>query len=179
MSRIGKKITMIPQGVTVSVVDSVLTVQGPKGKLEKNVHPLVTILVEEGQARVTVENENVKKERALWGTFSSHLSNMVQGVTEGFKKVLEVNGVGYRVAMQGTDLKIEVGFSHAVVFNVPAEVTASVEKNKITIEGTDKEIVGQVAAEIRRIKKPEPYKGKGIKYIDEVIRRKAGKTAKA
>ena len=104
---------------------------------------------------------------------------MVVGVTEGYKKQLEINGVGYRVAMQGKDLKMEVGFSHSVIFDVPEGITLTVEKNLITIEGIDKELVGQTAAEIRAIKKPEPYKGKGIKYVDEVIRRKAGKAAKS
>jgi large subunit ribosomal protein L6 len=179
MSRIGKKTTLIPNGVTVTAVDGVLTVQGPKGTLTRMIHPLVTITVADGVASVSVKKETVKFERSLWGTFSAHIANMVVGVTTGYKKQLEINGVGYRVAMQGTDLKIEVGFSHPVVYKIPAGITASVEKNVITIEGTDKEIVGQVAAEIRAIRKPEPYKGKGIKYMDEQIRRKAGKTAKA
>ena len=107
------------------------------------------------------------------------IKNMVVGVTEGYKKQLEINGVGYRVAMQGKDLKMEVGFSHSVIFDVPEGITLTVEKNLITVEGIDKELVGQIAAEIRAIKKPEPYKGKGIKYVDEVIRRKAGKAAKS
>lgn len=179
MSRIGKKTTLIPNGVTVTAENGVLTVQGPKGTLSRPIHKLVTITVEDGMASVSVKKETVKFERSLWGTFSAHISNMVQGVTEGFKKQLEVNGVGYRVAMQGTELKIEVGYSHPVMFKIPAGITASVEKNVITIEGADKEVVGQVAAEIRAIRKPEPYKGKGIKYMDEVIRRKAGKAAKA
>jgi large subunit ribosomal protein L6 len=179
MSRIGKKITTIPEGVTVAVNDGLLTVQGPKGKLERQLHSLVSIIVEDGVGRASVKNEENKTERALWGTFSSHLTNMVIGVTEGYKKDLEINGVGYRVAMQGTDLKIEVGFSHPVVFKVPEGIKATAEKNKISVEGIDKELVGRIASEIRSIKKPEPYKGKGIKYVDEIIRRKAGKTAKA
>jgi large subunit ribosomal protein L6 len=178
MSRVGKKTTTIPQGVTVTVDNGLLKVQGPKGTLERPVHSAVKISVADGLVSVDVENKENKKERSLWGTFSSHVQNMVIGVTEGFKKQLEVNGVGYRVAMQGKDLKIEVGFSHPVVYNVAEGITASVEKNLITVEGSDKEMVGQVASEIRAIRKPEPYKGKGIKYIDEVIIRKAGKTAK-
>lgn len=179
MSRIGKNTTQIPEGVTVSVQDGVLSVQGPKGTLTRRIHPLVTIEVKDNEASAQVKNENNKQERALWGTFSSHLTNMVLGVTEGYKKTLEINGVGYRVALQGTDLKLDVGYSHPVVYNIPQGIIASVEKNLITIEGIDKEKVGQVSAEIRKVRKPEPYKGKGIKYSDEVIRRKAGKAAKA
>lgn len=179
MSRIGKQTIQIPQGVTVSITDGFVVVKGPKGELKRKLHPVVTVNVADGIATVDVQNKEVKMERALWGTFASHIKNMVVGVTEGFKKQLEINGVGYRVAMQGTDLKIEVGYSHPVIYKMPAEVKASVEKNVITLESIDKEAVGQTASEIRAIRKPEPYKGKGIKYMDEVIRRKAGKAAKA
>ena len=179
MSRIGKKITTIPSGVTATMQDAVLTVKGPKGTLSRPVPDLVTITVEGDSATVSVKNETVKKERSLWGTYSSHLQNMVIGVSEGFKKQLEINGVGYKVSMQGKDLKVEAGYSHPVMYTTPEGITITTEKNLITIEGPDKEQVGQVSAEIRKIRKPEPYKGKGIKYIDEVIRRKAGKTAKA
>ncbi len=179
MSRVGKQIIEIPQGVTAKIDNGVLTVQGPKGTLERSIHKLVQVKIEESTMTVDVANKEDKKERALWGTFGSHVKNMVVGVTEGFKKQLEINGVGYRVGMQGTDLKIEVGFSHPVIYKVPEGIKASTEKNIITVEGIDKELVGHVAAEIRAIKKPEPYKGKGIKYIDEVVRRKAGKAAKA
>jgi len=140
---------------------------------------IVKVNITENEVTVKVDNENDKKERSLWGTFASHIKNMVVGVTEGYKKQLEINGVGYRVAMQGKDLKMEVGFSHSVIFDVPEGIILTVEKNLITVEGIDKELVGQIASEIRAIKKPEPYKGKGIKYIDEVIRRKAGKAAKS
>lgn len=177
MSRVGKKIIQIPSGVTVEQKDGKVFVAGPKGKLERVIHPLVTVKIENGTISVSVRNENVKSERSLWGTFSSHIQNMVEGVTKGYKKSLEINGVGFRVAMQGKDIKLEVGFSHPVVYNVPAIVTASVEKNVINLESFDKEVLGNTAAEIRAIKKPEPYKGKGIKYSDEVIRRKVGKTA--
>jgi len=177
MSRIGKQIIEIPQGVTVTATDKEITVKGPKGELKKDLHQLVTVTVADNTATVSVQKEDDKKERSLWGTFASHVKNMVVGVTEGYEKKLEINGVGYRVAKQGTDLKIEVGFSHPVIFKMPAGTNAEVDKNVITITGIDKELVGHVAAEIRSIKKPEPYKGKGIKYIDEIIRRKAGKTA--
>jgi len=177
MSRIGKQIIEIPQGVTVTATDSEVKVKGPKGELVRSVHPKVTISVADNNVTVDVVKKEDKAERSLWGTHAAHVVNMITGVTEGFEKKLEVNGVGYRVAKQGTDLKIEVGFSHPVIYKVPAGITAEVEKNVISISGTDKELVGQVAAEIRKIRKPEPYKGKGIKYMDEVIRRKAGKTA--
>lgn len=179
MSRIGKQIIQIPQGVTVETVEGFIIVKGPKGELKKVLNPIVKVNITDSEVTVKVDNENDKKERSLWGTFASHIKNMVVGVTEGYKKQLEINGVGYRVAMQGKDLKMEVGFSHSVIFDVPEGITLTVEKNLITIEGIDKELVGQISAEIRAIKKPEPYKGKGIKYVDEVIRRKAGKAAKS
>lgn len=179
MSRIGKQTISIPNGVTVTIANSKVTVKGPKGELLREIHPLVTVKQEDGVLSASVEKTEEKTERSLWGTFSAHLKNMVEGVTNGFKKQLEINGVGYRVAMQGKDLKIEAGYSHPVIYKMPAVVVASVEKNVITLESIDKEKLGQVAAEIRAIRKPEPYKGKGIKYIDEIIRRKAGKAAKA
>lgn len=179
MSRIGKQKIQIPQGVTVTITGDMIEVKGPKGELKRAVSPLVQIAVADGIVTVDVNQKEDKVERALWGTFASHMKNMIVGVTEGFKKELEINGVGYRVAMQGTDLKLEVGYSHSVIYKVPAGVTASVDKNVITLVSPDKELLGQTAAEVRAIRKPEPYKGKGIKYVDEVIRRKAGKAAKA
>jgi large subunit ribosomal protein L6 len=178
MSRVGKQTIEIPQGVTIEIKDGVVVVKGPKGELKRELNSLVTVNIADNIVTVDVVNKENKKERSLWGTFAAHIKNMVVGVTDGFKKQLEINGVGYKVAMQGKDLKIEVGFSHPVVYDVAEEVKASVEKNVITLESADKEILGKVAAEIRSIRKPEPYKGKGIKYMDEVIRRKAGKTAK-
>lgn len=179
MSRIGKQLITIPQGVTVTATEGAITVKGPKGELSRPVHSAVTIAVGEGEVTVDVVNKEDKTERSLWGTFASHVKNMITGVSEGFKKELEINGVGYRVAMQGTDLKVEAGFSHPVIYKVPEGVKASTDKNRISLESANKELLGQVAAEIRKIRKPEPYKGKGIKYVDEVIRRKAGKAAKA
>lgn len=179
MSRIGKQLITLPQGVTATVGTDVLTVQGPKGTLERTLVPQVTVVVNDGVLTVDVVNKENKTERSLWGTFAAHAKNMMVGVTEGFKKELEINGVGYRVSMQGKDLKVEAGYSHPVIFNTPEGITISTEKNLITIEGINKELVGQTAAEIRSIRKPEPYKGKGIKYVDEIIRRKAGKTAKS
>lgn len=169
----------IPQGVTVTIGQGDIHVKGPKGELHRMVPAHVTVAVDGSTVSVDIANKEEKSHRALWGTYAAHVQNMIDGVTTGFKKQLEVNGVGYRVAMQGRDLKLEVGFSHPVVFALPTTVSASVEKNVITLESLDKELLGQTAAELRSIRKPEPYKGKGIKYIDEVIRRKAGKAAKA
>ena len=177
MSRVGKQTIEIPQGVTIELKDGSVIVKGPKGELNRILSDKVHINIENNIVTVSVTNENNKFERSLWGTFSSHIQNMVEGVNTGFKRQLEVNGVGYRVAMQGTDLKIEVGYSHPVLYKVPEGVVASVEKNLITLESSNKELLGNTAAEIRKIRKPEPYKGKGIKYLEEVIRRKEGKTA--
>ncbi len=177
MSRIGKQSIVIPSGVTVEVVNGMIRVKGPKGIVERPCDPRVSIVNDGATLHVDVVHKEDKRERSLWGTYGSHLKNMVTGVVSGFRKQLEINGVGYKVAMQGKDLKFEVGFSHSVAFVLPATVVASVEKNVITLESVDKELLGRTAAAVRNIKKPEPYKGKGIKYIDEVIRRKAGKTA--
>lgn len=177
MSRIGKKIRKIPQGVTVDLNDGVIVVKGPKGELRENIHPNVTMVVKDGEVSFSVVNEANKKNRALWGTFSSLVNNMIVGVSEGFKKQLEVNGVGYRVGLKGKDLELSLGFSHPVVYKADSGITFTVDKNVITIEGINRQQVGEVAAQIRSLRKPEPYKGKGIKYMDEVIRRKAGKTA--
>ncbi|MFZ2189942.1 MAG: 50S ribosomal protein L6 [Candidatus Magasanikiibacteriota bacterium] len=177
MSRIGKRTIQIPAGVTVDLKTDEILVKGPKGTLTRKLNDKVSVKIEDNVISVSVKNEDEKSERSLWGTFSSHIQNMVTGVTTGFKKQLEINGVGYKVAMQGKDLKLEVGYSHSVVYKIPETVTAGVEKNLITLESSNKELLGNVAAEIRKIRKPEPYKGKGIKYLEEVIRRKEGKTA--
>ncbi|PIR75877.1 MAG: 50S ribosomal protein L6 [Candidatus Magasanikbacteria bacterium CG_4_9_14_0_2_um_filter_42_11] len=179
MSRIGKKTIEVPQGVTVTILDGVAKVQGPKGMLERAINPLVTISLVDNIVTVDVAQKEDKKERSLWGTFGAHINNMIEGVTNGFKKQLEVNGVGYKVAMQGSNIKLDVGYSHPVIYKMPPVVEASVEKNVITLVSADKEMLGATAAEIRAIRKPEPYKGKGIKYMEEQIRRKAGKAAKA
>jgi len=179
MSRIGKQLITIPEGVTVNATLESVIVKGPKGELTRMIPALVEVTAHDGVVVVDVKNKEEKKERALWGTYASHLKNMVTGVTKGFSKQLEVNGVGYRVGMQGKDLKLEVGFSHPVIYSMPEDVVASVDKNVITLTSANKESLGQVAAEVRAIRKPEPYKGKGIKYVEETIRRKAGKAAKA
>ncbi len=179
MSRIGKQKNEIPQGVTVEVKDGVIKVKGPKGELLRKLNEVVKVVVEDGEVKVSVDNPSVKSQNSLWGTFASHVRNMIIGVTDGFSKDLEINGVGYRVSMQGKDLKVEAGYSHPVVYTTPEGIVISAEKNQIKVSGIDKELVGKVAAEIRKIRKPEPYKGKGVKYTDEIIRRKAGKAAKA
>ncbi len=179
MSRIGKKTIVVPQGVTLTVDNGMIVVAGPKGTLQQALHAHVSIEQDEEGVHVKVADETNKQQRALWGLYGSLVRNMIEGVVNGYKKELEVNGVGYRIAMKGTDLELSVGFSHPVTFKVPADVTASVQDNRIMIEGIDKQRVGETAAQIRKIKKPEPYLGKGIKYVDEELRRKAGKAASA
>ncbi len=177
MSRIGKKLMPIPQGVTVEVVDGVVRVKGPKGLLEERLHPHVTVTVDEGGVHVSVAKPDLKDDRALWGLFGSLIRSMIIGVTQGFEKKLEIQGVGYKMALQGKDLRLDVGFSQPVIFPIPQDVTIAVDKNILTVQGNSKQRVGEIAAQIRRVKKPEPYKGKGIRYVGEVVRRKAGKTA--
>jgi large subunit ribosomal protein L6 len=183
MSRVGKKPILIPEGVEVTIDGKSIVVKGPKGSLSRIVHPLVSLaLVDESGKKhidVSVEDETEKINRSQWGTARTLIANMIKGVTEGFTKKLEVNGVGYRVNLAGNNLNLVVGFSHDVLFPLPEGITATVEGNIITIIGIDNEVVGEIAARIRKVRKPEPYKGKGIKYTDEVVRRKAGKSQKA
>jgi large subunit ribosomal protein L6 len=176
MSRIGKRAIPIPEKVAVSITDSVLTVQGPLATLTKDVHPYVTVAVAEEGVTVTPKN-NTKLARALWGTFASHTRNMIRGVTAPYTKKLILDGVGYRMNVAGNTLTLSVGYSHPVVLTVPEGITAVVEKNELTLTGSDKESLGQFAANVRAKKKPEPYKGKGFHYSDEVILRKQGKKA--
>lgn len=177
MSRIGKLPVVIPSGVTITVDPAEVTVAGPKGTLKQFTMPGVDVNQAEGQLTITRVNDEPKN-RAKHGLMRALLHNLVVGVTEGFSKKLEINGVGYRVAMQGSDLKLNLGFSHDVIYKVPTGISAVIEQNTITVSGIDKQQVGQVAAEIRALKKPEPYKGKGIKYADERIVRKSGKSGK-
>ncbi len=169
----------IPAGVEVRIDAGSVFVKGPKGELSMALPPRTAAQLEGNVLTVTVEDPEKVDDKAKWGLTRRLIENMVIGVTNGFSKQLEVNGVGYKVAMQGKDVKLDVGFSHDVIFPIPAGITASVEKNVITVTGISKHLVGETAAQIRKIKKPEPYKGKGIKYMDEVIQRKAGKAAKA
>ena len=177
MSRIGKLPIQIPSGVTITVDSDVITVVGSKGTLTVPHLSDVTVTVEDGVATV-VRKDDERIAKAQHGLQRALLNNAVEGVTKGFEKKLEVNGVGFRVAVNGTTLEMHLGFSHQVKYQPPQGVTVSNEKMVITVSGIDKQQVGQVAAEIRSLKKPEPYKGKGIKYADEVVLRKAGKTGK-
>lgn len=183
MSRVGKQPIQIPNSVDVRIAGQDIIVKGPKGELVCRIHPLVSVSQEEVDGAkvlsVSVKDETSKSERAQWGTARACLNNLVVGVTEGFSKKLEVNGVGYRVSASGNKLVLNVGYSHSVEFPLPVGIDAAVADNVITLTGANKELVGQVASEIRSIRKPEPYKGKGIKYVGEHIRRKAGKAAKA
>ena len=175
MSRIGRKPIAVPAGVDVSIADGVVTVKGAKGTLTQKVHPNMTVTVENGEVLVTRPNDE-KENRALHGLTRSLIANMVTGVTQGFSKKLEVNGVGYRVQKQGKDLVMNLGYSHQVtVSEIPGITIEAPSPNEIIISGPDKQLVGQFAAEVREKRPPEPYKGKGIKYADEHIRRKEGK----
>jgi len=176
MSRIGKQPVTIPSGVTVEVKDGNVVVRGSKGELQHSAMPNVTVKVDDSGVVLSRENE-LKKTRSAHGLMRSLVANMIQGVSEGFTKILEFHGVGYRANMAGTTLKLNVGFSHDAEYDVPQGIQVSVDGNEITVTGIDKQQVGQVAAEIRAIKKPEPYKAKGIRYKGEHITRKAGKTA--
>lgn len=177
MSRVGKLPIQIPSGVTITVDPDFVTVAGTKGTLKQFTMPGVTVNVEDNQVVVARANDEPKI-RAKHGLMRALVNNMVVGVSQGFSKKLEINGVGFRVMLQGSELKFNLGFSHDVIYKLPEGITATVEQNTITVTGVSKQQVGQVAAEIRALKKPEPYKGKGIKYADEVIIRKSGKSGK-
>ncbi|KKU80465.1 MAG: 50S ribosomal protein L6 [Parcubacteria group bacterium GW2011_GWA1_47_8] len=174
MSRIGKKGVTIPTGTTVTQNGTVFTVKGPLGELTRDFPGPINIKIE-GAAISLAPKNNSKEAKALWGTYASHLVNMVSGVTKAFEKKLQIEGVGYKVEQQGTKLVFSLGFSHKVPMETPKDVKAVVEKNTITLSSINKESVGMFAAQIRANKKPEPYKGKGIRYSDEVVRRKQGK----
>ena len=176
MSRIGRKPITIPAGVDFKVEDSVVTVKGPKGTLTQKMHPNMSFSLEDGVLTV-LRPDDEKENRALHGLTRTLVNNMIIGVTQGFKKELEVNGVGYRVQKQGKELVMTLGFSHLVkVSEIPGITIDVPTPNKIVISGPDKQLVGQFAAEVREKRPPEPYKGKGIKYTTEVVRRKEGKT---
>jgi len=175
MSRVGKYPVALPQGVTAEVKGSTVAVKGKTGSLSLDIPPEVEVKVADGKVAVGMRHDD-QRSRVLWGTTRNNINSMVKGVAEGFKKVLEIEGVGFRAALAGKDLVLQLGFSHEVKFPIPEGITAKVDKQTvITITGNDKQKVGQVAAEIRGLKKPEPYKGKGIKYQGEWIRRKEGK----
>lgn len=178
MSRIGKRNIVIPSGTEVRVQDGELVVKGKGGELRKSVHPAVTISVTGSEATVAPAGKG-RLSRALWGTYAAHLKNMIAGVNTPFAKKLQVEGIGYRAEMAGKQIKLLIGLSHPVLVDVPQGVTVAVEKNMITVTGADKELVGHFAATVRAYKKPEPYKGKGIRYEGEVVREKQGKKSVA
>ncbi len=177
MSRVGKLPIVVPSGVTITIEPEQVTVAGSKGTLTQFTMPDITV-TQEGQEVIVSRANDEPKIRAKHGLMRALLNNMVVGVTQGFSKKLEIVGVGYRVAQQGTDLKLNLGFSHDVIFKIPTGITTAIEQNTITVSGISRQQVGQIAAEIRALKKPEPYKGKGIKYEGERIIRKSGKSGK-
>ena len=182
MSRIGKQPVIVPSGVTISVsTDNTLTVKGPKGELKQPIDRDIKVEMVDGKLEVTRPTDQIRH-RALHGLYRSLVSNMVKGVTEGFKRNLELVGVGFKATNQGNVLDLSLGFSHNIIFDVPKEIKVSTltekgQNPKILMEGTDKQLIGQVAAKIRGLRKPEPYKGKGVRYSGEVVRKKAGKAA--
>jgi large subunit ribosomal protein L6 len=179
MSRVGKKPIVIPEGVTAQISGVNVSIKGPKGSITIEMHPKVSAALNGQEITVSVKRENDKRERALWGLTRALINNMVVGVTSGFTKVLEITGVGYKAQITGKKLVLSLGYSHPVEMEVPEGLETKVERNTITITGIDRQKVGQFAAVIREQRPPEPYKGKGIRYSDEVIRRKAGKVVKA
>ncbi len=177
MSKIGKKPIDIPAGITVSADgNNNVVVKGPKGELSVTIDSIIKVEVKDNQVVLSPKKET-KKANALWGLSRSLIANMIYGIEKGYEKELELQGVGYKVTQKGNDLELNLGFSHPVSFKAPEGIEFKVEKNKITISGIDKQLVGQVAADIRSLKKPEPYKGKGIRYVGEQVRRKVGKRA--
>ncbi len=180
MSRIGKKLIPLPTGVTVEVNENILIAKGSKGELTQSLPEFVIIEIvatEKGNAvRATVKDGD--QDSAIWGTIRALIANMAHGVSEGWQKVLELNGVGFRMDVKGKKIVMRLGFSHEIEYQLPEGIEAKIDGNVLTIAGINKQIVGQVASEIRALKKPEPYKGKGFKYQDEIVRRKAGKSAK-
>lgn len=176
MSRIGKKPILLPEKTEISFSNQLLKVSGPKGTLEEKIHESIGIKLEENVLTLEIV-ENIKNADAFHGMTRARVANMVTGVSEGFVRILEVNGVGYRVEVKDNTVVLSVGYSKPVEFVLPDGVSAVVEKNQIKLSGIDKQRLGQIAAEMRRVRPPEPYKGKGIKYIEETIQRKAGKTA--
>ena len=174
MSRIGKMPITVPKNVTIDIGDGSVRVKGPKGELERRVPRQISVVAEDGTLRVERSSDE-PSHRSLHGLTRSLIANMVTGVTEGFSRRLEVNGVGYRAAVSAGNLVLQVGYSHPVLVPATPGITFAVQGNAITITGADKEMVGEMAAQVRRVRPPEPYKGKGIKYAEEVIRRKAGK----
>ena len=181
MSRIGRAPVTVPGGVTVTVKDNVVTVKGPKGELKENIDRDIAVEVKDGHVNISRPTDQIRH-RALHGLSRALIANMVKGVTEGYKKQLELIGVGFKAANQGNVLDLALGYSHNIIFEVPKELKVATEQLKgqnptITIEGIDRQLLGQVAAKLRSLRKPEPYKGKGVRYVGEIVRKKAGKAA--
>ena len=178
MSRVGRKELTVPKGVDVKVAGGLVRVKGPKGELSKAFHPRVSVQVDNGQVKVGRSSDE-KTDRSLHGTVRNEIKNMVEGVSQGYERVLEITGVGFRAQLQGKNLLLNLGYTHQIEFPLPAGIDAAVEKQTVvTLKGIDKYLVGQTAAKIRAMRKPEPYKGKGVKYAGEHIIRKEGKTGK-
>lgn len=183
MSRLGKLPIEIPSRTEIKFQDDFIIAKGPKGELKQKLNSLVNVEIkdkEDGsgqEVRVSIKNDKDKKSKSMWGLYRQLIKNMIDGVNKEFVKQLEIKGVGYRASISGDTLTLNVGYSHSIDFKLPTGISVKVEKNIITISGIDKQLVGEVAAQIRRIRKPEPYKGKGIRYIGEVVRRKVGKAA--
>lgn len=175
MSKIGKRPIKIPEGVKVEVKDNKVSVTGPKGVLLKELPP--EIFIEKKDNQLLVKLKEPREKKALWGSWRAHLKNMLEGVTKGFEKKLKIEGLGWRATLEGKDLVLQVGFTHPVKISPLEGINFSVKKDIIKVSGIDKEKVGTVAAKIRKVKPPEPYKGKGIRYLDEIIRKKPGKKA--
>jgi len=174
MSRIGRKILPMPKGVTLSQKPGLVSVKGPKGELSKSVPEGITIKTEADKIQV-LRADDSRQNRSKHGLVRAHLANMVKGVTDGWTRELEINGVGYRAEVTGDAMTMALGYSHPIVFKLPKGVTAKVEKNRIMLTSADRDLVGQTAAKVRELRPPEPYKGKGVKYMEEVIKRKVGK----
>jgi len=177
MSRVGKEPITLPKGIEASVANGVITIKGAKETKTLDTLDRVNIEISDGKIVFGPKGET-KQDRAFWGTYRALANNIVIGLSQGFEKKLEINGVGYRATVNGNKLEMALGYSHPVIFEIPKGIEISVDKNIISIKGADKQQVGQVAAVIREFRPPEPYKGKGVKYVDETIRRKAGKTSK-
>ena len=175
MSRIGKMPIEIPKEVKVDIKDDLISIKGPKGELKRTINPKVRLNIESDQIVVMVDDDS-KESKSCHGLFRALLANMVKGVSQGFERILEIVGVGYRAEVAGRTATFYLGYSHPVVFELPEGIDANIDKSKITLTGIDKELLGRTAAKIRSFRKPEPYKGKGIKYAEEVIKRKAGKS---
>ncbi|OGN08348.1 MAG: 50S ribosomal protein L6 [Candidatus Yanofskybacteria bacterium RIFCSPHIGHO2_01_FULL_45_42] len=179
MSKIGKKPITIPQGVDIKVDDSSVFAKGPKGEIRRNLPDMLTVSVSDGLVTISPVVGAGKRSSAMWGLYRSLVQNMLTGVASGFEKTLEFQGVGYKANIKGKGLELSLGYSHPIFYQAPEGINFSVEKNSITVSGVDKELVGQVAADIRSKRKPEPYKGSGIRYRGEIIKKKAGKKAVA